>query len=378
MRMPSDEFIVTPWEVEGHVDYNKLIALFGTQPIDEVILTRFKRLTGSIPLMLRRQVFFSHRDLNWILDQYEAGEKFVLYTGRGPSGQTHLGHLMPWMFTKYLQDAFGAELYFQMTDDEKFLQKDELSAYATRGFSYDNCLDLIALGFDPKKTRIFLDTEYVRTLYPIALEVAKRVTFSAARAVFGFDASTNIGMVFFTSMQSAPAFLPTILAGRNVPVLIPCAIDQDPHFRITRDVAPKMGYYKPALVHSRFFPSLLGLDKMSASLPETSIFTTDTPEEARKKIANAFTGGRTTVKEQKELGGIPEVCAVYQYSFYLFEKDDRRALELRQECLQGARACGECKKELAAKVVHFLKRHQTARERARDQIEDFIIRDCSD
>jgi tryptophanyl-tRNA synthetase len=373
--MPS-EFVVTPWEVEGHVDYNKLMALFGTQPIDDAILARFKKLTGSIPLMLRRQVFFSHRDLNWILDRYEAGEKFVLYTGRGPSGHTHLGHLMPWIFTKYLQDAFGAELYFQMTDDEKFLQKGELSAKATRSFSYDNGLDLIALGFDPKKTRIFLDTEYARTLYPIALEVAKRVTFSAARAVFGFDASTNIGMVFFTSMQSAPAFLPTVFAGRNVPVLIPCAIDQDPHFRITRDVAPKMGYYKPALVHSRFFPSLLGLDKMSASLPETSIFTTDSPEEARMKIANAFTGGRTTVKEQKELGGVPDICAVYQYSFYLFEEDDQRALELRQECMRGARACGECKNELADKVVQFLKNHQAARERARDQIEDFIIRDC--
>ena len=373
--MPS-EFVVTPWEVEGHVDYNKLMALFGTQPIDDAILARFKKLTGSIPLMLRRQVFFSHRDLNWILDRYEAGEKFVLYTGRGPSGHTHLGHLMPWIFTKYLQDAFGAELYFQMTDDEKFLQKDELSAKATRSFSYDNGLDLIALGFDPKKTRIFLDTEYARTLYPIALEVAKRVTFSAARAVFGFDASTNIGMVFFTSMQSAPAFLPTVFAGRNVPVLIPCAIDQDPHFRITRDVAPKMGYYKPALVHSRFFPSLLGLDKMSASLPETSIFTTDSPEEARMKIANAFTGGRTTVKEQKELGGVPDICAVYQYLFYLFEEDDQRALELRQECVRGARACGECKNELADKVVQFLKNHQAARERARDQIEDFIIRDC--
>ncbi len=376
--MPSDEFIVTPWEVEGHVDYSKLMALFGTQPINDAILARFKKLAGSIPLMLRRQVFFSHRDLNWILDRYEAGEKFVLYTGRGPSGHTHLGHLMPWIFTKYLQDAFGAELYFQMTDDEKFLQKDELNANATRSFSYDNALDLIALGFDPKKTRIFLDTEYARTLYPIALEVAKRVTFSAARAVFGFDVSTNIGMVFFTSMQSAPAFLPTIFAGRNVPVLIPCAIDQDPHFRITRDVAPKMGYYKPALVHSRFFPSLLGLDKMSASLPETSIFTTDSPEEARIKIANAFTGGRTTVQEQKELGGVPDICAVYQYSFYLFEKDDQRALELRQECLRGARACGECKNELADKVVRFLKNHQAAREQARDRIEDFIIRDCQE
>jgi tryptophanyl-tRNA synthetase len=376
--MPSDEFLVTPWEVEGNVDYNKLTALFGTQPIDDAILARFKRLTGSIPPMLRRQVFFSHRDLNWILDRYEAGEKFVLYTGRGPSGHTHLGHLMPWIFTKYLQDAFDADLYFQMTDDEKFLQKDELSASATRGFSYDNALDLIALGFDPEKTRIFLDTEYARTLYPIALEVAKRVTFSAARAVFGFDSSTNIGMVFFTSMQSAPAFLPAILSGRNVPVLIPCAIDQDPHFRITRDVAPKMGYYKPALIHSRFFPSLLGLDKMSASIPETSIFTTDSPELARTKIANAFTGGRTTVQEQSDRGGVPDICAVYQYSFYLFEQDDKRAVELREECLRGARACGECKNELADKVVQFLKHHQAAREQARDRIEDFIIRDCQE
>jgi len=376
--MPSDNFTVTPWEVEGHVDYNKLITLFGTQPIDNAILRRFKKLTGSVPLMLRRGIFFSQRDLGWILDRYEAGEKFALYTGRGPSGQTHLGHLMPWIFTKYLQDAFDADLYFQMTDDEKFLQKDALSASDTRDFSYDNALDLIALGFDPKKTRIFLDTEYAHILYPIALEVAKRVTFSAARAVFGFDASANIGMIFFTSMQSAPAFLPSIFAGRNVPVLIPCAIDQDPHFRITRDVAPKIGYYKPALIHSRFFPSLLGLDKMSASLPETSIFTTDSPGEARAKITNAFTGGRATVLEQKESGGIPDICTVYQYSFYLFEQNDRRARELREECLAGERVCGTCKRELADKVVSFLEHHQAEREKARDRIEDFIVRDCQE
>lgn len=374
--MPSEEFIVTPWEVEGHVDYGKLIKLFGTQPIDDHILGRFKKLTGSIPLMLRRKIFFSQRDLNWILDCYEAGQKFVLYTGRGPSGHTHLGHLMPWAFTKYLQDAFGADLYFQLTDDEKFLQKDPLSMHATQTFSYDNALDLIALGFNPKKTRIFLDTEYIHTLYPIALEVAKRVTFSAARAVFGFDTSINIGMISFTSMQSAPAFLPSIEAGRNVPVLIPCAIDQDPHFRITRDVAPKMGYYKPALIHSRFFPSLLGQDKMSASLPETSIFTTDSPDEARKKISNAFTGGRATVREQRALGGIPDVCTVYQYMFYLFEQDDRQASELRQECLAGERACGICKKELADKVVAFLEDHQSKREQAKDRLEDFMVRDC--
>ncbi len=174
--MTEEEFIVTPWEVEGHVDYNKLMTLFGTEPINGQLLKRFERLTGSIHPMLRRSVFFSHRDLNWLLDKYEAGEKFALYTGRGPSGHTHLGHLMPWIFTRYLQDVFDVNLYFQMTDDEKFLQKDALSLNETRYFSYDNALDVIALGVDPKKTTIFLNTEYAKTLYPLALEVAKRVT----------------------------------------------------------------------------------------------------------------------------------------------------------------------------------------------------------
>jgi tryptophanyl-tRNA synthetase len=114
---------------------------------------------------------------------------------------------------------------------------------------------------------------------------------------------------------------------------------------------------------------------MSASIPETSIFTTDTPKEVKEKIANAFTGGQTTVQEQKLLGGAPDICAVYQYSFYLFEEDDTRARELRQECLRGERICGLCKQELADKVVAFLEHHQAERERAKNRIEDFIIRD---
>ena len=279
----NQDFTVTPWDVSGKIDYKKLIEEFGTEPIDEDILGRWKRITGDVPFALRRKIFFSHRDLKWVLDRYEAGEKFVLYTGRGPSGHTHLGHLMPWMFTKYLQDAFDAPLYFQMTDDEKFMYKPELAQKDAMSFAYENALDVIALGFDPKKTRIFTDYEYSKTLYRIATEVAKKITFSTAKAVFGFDNSTNIGMIFFTAMQSAPAFLPSVEAGKNIPVLIPQAIDQDPHFRVTRDVAPKLGYYKPAAIHCTFLPGLGGSDKMSASKPEMTIYTTDDPKIAKEE-----------------------------------------------------------------------------------------------
>lgn len=373
----NEEFKVTPWEVTGKVDYAKLIQEFGTEPFDDELLQRWKRVTGSMPTALRRKIFFSHRDLKWLLDKYELGEKFVLYTGRGPSGHTHIGHLMPWMFTKYLQDTFDAPLYFQMTDDEKYLSKDELSLKDAMSFSYENALDVIALGFDPKKTFIFSDLEYDKTLYRIAVEVAKRITFSTAKAVFGFDNSTNIGLIFFTSMQSAPAFLPSVQAGRNIPVLIPQAIDQDPHFRVTRDIAPKLGFYKPAAIHCSFLPSLAGSDKMSASRPETTIYTTDDPKVARKKVLGAFTGGRVSVEEQKKMGGVPNVCSIFQYYYYLFEEEDARLNEREQKCVRGEIMCGECKQDLADRIVKFLEKHQERREKARDKVLDYAVSDYS-
>ena len=117
----TGEYVVTPWEVKGDVNYDKLIQEFGTYPITDQIMNKIEKYTKNLHPLIKRKIFFSHRDLDWILKKYELGEKFFLYTGRGPSGQTHLGHLVPWMFTKYLQDTFNVDLYFQITDDKKFL-----------------------------------------------------------------------------------------------------------------------------------------------------------------------------------------------------------------------------------------------------------------
>lgn len=60
---------------------------------------------------------------------------------------------------------------------------------------------------------------------------------------------------------------------------------QDPYFRMTRDVAPRIGYPKPALLHSTFFPALQGAQtKMSASDANSSIFLTDTPKQIKNKV----------------------------------------------------------------------------------------------
>ena len=167
------KYEITPWKVEGEVDYAKLIKDFGTEPIDDVFLDRLKKHVGRMHYMLRRKIFFSHRDMDFALDKHEKGEKFYLYTGRGPSGQTHLGHLVPWMFTKWLQEKFGSDLWFQMTDDEKFMFNDKLTIEDTNALAYENALDVIAIGFKKGKTFIFSDVDFAKTLYRQAIRVAK-------------------------------------------------------------------------------------------------------------------------------------------------------------------------------------------------------------
>ncbi len=365
---------VTPWEVSGHIDYDRLVKEFGTKHLTPKILKRVEKY-APLHLFLRRKLFFSHRDFDWILDKYESGEKFALYTGRGPSGHTHLGHLMPWIFTKWLQDTFDCELYFQLTDDEKFL-RDDLSLDETHNYAKENALDVIAIGFDPSKTKIFSDLNSAKTLYKTALKVAKLTTFSTAKAVFGFDNSTNIGMAFFPAIQAAPCFLPSEIKKKKVPVLIPAAIDQDPYWRISRDVADRLGYYKPAQIHCMFLPGLEGPDsKMSASRPDSAIFTNDTPEAARRKIMKAFSGGARNLEEHKKHGGNPDVDTACQYLYYLFEEDDGKIKEIFDSYRKGSMTSGEVKKLLANKVVAFLKEHKSRREKARKNIEHFMVED---
>lgn len=377
-KNPQNNVIVTPWEVkgEGEIDYAKLIKNFGTSKIDDALLERIKKHTGELHYFLRRGIFFSHRDLNWILDEYKKGNKFFLYTGRGPSGKIHLGHMVPWIFTKWLQEKFDVELYFQMSDDEKFLFKENLTLEQANKLGYDNALDIIALGFDPKKTFIFSNIDYAKVLYPQALKVAKKITFSTTKAVFGFKEDNNIGQIFYTSMQAVPCFLPSILKKKNTPCLIPMAIDQDPHFRVARDVLPKLGYFKPAAIHSKFLPSLEGVNaKMSSSSDQNIIYTTDSPEEVKRKIQKyAFSGGKDTVQEHKKKGGDPEIDVSFHYLLY-FEEDPERLQQIYQDYKSGRMLTSELKEILIEKLNKFLAGHQEKRAKATKVLDKFILKD---
>ena len=366
-----EEFKVTPWEVSGAIDYDKLIKQFGTSRIDQPLRERLIRACGGDKPhhMLRRDFFFSHRDLNLILDDYEKGKGFFLYTGRGPSRGMHIGHLVPLIFTKWLQENFNANLYIEITDDEKFLFRREYEWEDVQKNAHDNILDIIALGFDPERTFIFKDSEYVKNAYPLLMKTARRITGSTAKAVFGFDDSTNIGMQFYPAYQVVPTFF------EKKRCLIPAAIDQDPYWRIQRDIAEGLGYHKTAAIHSKFLPPLQGTGgKMSSSAgQETAILLTDDEKTVKNKINKyAFSGGQATVEEHRRLGGNPEVDVPYQWLSILFEEDDSRLKKVHDDYRAGKLLTGEMKMLLIEKVNAFLKEHREARKRAERDYQKFM------
>lgn len=340
---------------------------FGSSKIDDELLARFEKITGKKPHhFLRRGIFFSHRDMHTILNLYEQGKYFYLYTGRGPSTDAmHLGHLIPFMFCKWLQDVFDVPLVIQLTDDEKAIWKNIKVEDAIK-LAYANARDIIACGFNPEKTFIFSNLEHIGSnsnFYQNMIRIQRCVTFNQVKGIFGFGDSDPIAKIAFPPTQAAPAIsssFPFIFKDAKPYCLIPCAIDQDPYFRMTRDVAPRLGYPKPALLHATFFPALQGSKtKMSASDNSTAIFLTDTAKQIKNKInKHAFSGGQATVEEHRQLGGNCEVDISYQWLRFFMEDDER--LEQIRKVSPALRSSGFSRSLVMIRIdlVYFLGLYQ--------------------
>jgi len=357
---------VTPWDVEGVVDYDKLIKQFGVKYITDEQKKYLKELAKKKGLkehiFIKRNLFFAQMDLDKVIDSHKKGEPIFLYTGRAPGGSMHIGHLIPFMFTKYLQDLFDCNLYIQIPDDEKFLFKKDLNQKKINEMVKSDLDDISAIGFNPDKTFIFKNTKFIQKMYPLILETSKRITFSQARNTFGFEGNSNIGQIFYPSLQIVPTFFEKGFC------LIPCAIDQNPYFLLQRDFAEKLGYKKNCTILSKFLTSLTGPEgKMSASNSDKAILLTDEPSQVKKKINKyAFSGGKPTLEEHRKEGGNCDIDVSFQWLYNLFESDDNKIEEIRKEYSSGNMLSGEIKKLLIEKINYLLTLHREAKDEAKD------------
>jgi tryptophanyl-tRNA synthetase len=351
----SETFTVTPYTVDGEVDYEKLLDRFGADRLTDEQIRRFP----DHP-MIRRRVYYAGRDIDRYLEAAEAGHTHSLVTGVGPSGPMHLGHVLVFYLVKRLQRATDAYVYIPLSDDEKYYTKDmtfeEISA-ATRS----NLRDLLAVGFDPNRTRIVVDRLDADVLYPHAARAAEDITQSTVEAVYGDP--PNVGFSFYPAMQATHLLLPQLIHGRH-PTLVPVAVDQDPHVRVCRDIAGKERYdlSKPGALLGKFLPALDGPGKMSSSSDAPAIELTDEQDTVHEKILqHAYSGGRVDVDDHRKHGGDPSVDVAYQYLHSFFDPDDERVQRLAREYRSGELLSGELKTMAADAIGEFLAEHQDRR-----------------
>jgi tryptophanyl-tRNA synthetase len=243
----------------------------------------------------------------------------------------------------------------------------DLESYAARGMSFEKGREIavdeyltnwIALGLDLEKdnVNVYLQSQN-KSLLDLAFKASSKTNFNQLKAIYGFTQSTNIAHVQAPLMQVADILLPQIEEfGGPKKVVVPVGVDQDPHIRLTRDIAHRLneelGFLQPASTYHRFLTGLTG-DKMSSSKPNTAIYLNEEPEVAAKKVKTAKTGGRESLKEQEELGGEVDKCVIYEMLVYHLIDDDKELEKIRGECLEGKLRCGDCKARTAELMQRY-------------------------
>lgn len=337
-------------------------------------LDRFIQYHPNPSRLMKMGVTFAHKDLESIAEAMASSEPWAVVSGLNPSGPLHLGHKQIFDELLWFQEQ-GAEVYIPITNDESYVVDKTKSLAESRKIAYELVIpSIIAMGFRPEKTHIFVDSDYL-DIYNIAMDLSKHISLSRVFGVFGFgkdEEGENPGTFFYRGgVQLAQILLPQYEEfGGSKPTLVPVGIDQNPYIQLARDVARKKEFIPPATIFTKFAHGLDGKGKMSSSRPDSAIFLTDDLKTAEKKLKTAYTGGSVIASFQRKYGGIPEICPVYTTRTYHFESDNRVA----EKCSSGETICGECKKEGINQVLEYLNNHQKKLAEARMRIEEYILK----
>ena len=357
----AGERIIDPYSAELPEDYQSIIKDFGLEPFSMEMFPQPNRA-------MRRKVVFAGRDMGRIAEAIKLKKPFYVLSGIMPTNaRIHLGTKLVIENIKYFQEHGG----------HAFVLIADLEAAAARGVTLEEAKEralsfhvpaYLALGLDPAKTTFYFQSENKDVVH-LAYEFAQKVTLNEFRAIYG---SADPARIFSALTQVGDILYPQLTL--KMPGIIPVGIDQDPHIRLARDVVArtkaKRGFIPPSSIYHEFTQALDGSIKMSKSKPESCIELPEDIASVTKKLKNAKTGGRTTVEEQRKLGGEADKCVVYSlYKQHLMENDD----DLKQrykDCVTGQIMCGECKQDCVRRMTSFMDDFAKKTEAAKGRVKD--------
>lgn len=290
-------------------------------------------------------------------------KKIRIVSGMRPTGPLHLGHLHGVLNTwKKLQEEYEC---FYFIADWHALTTEYEDPSRIRDYTKELLLDWLAVGLDPDKATIFLQSEVKEhaELY-LLLGMITPVSWLERNPTYK-DMLQNLngknlamyGFLGYPVLQSADIL---IYRAHKVPV----GLDQVPHLELTREIARRFNY----LYGNNFFPEpeallsenakVLGIDgrKMSKSY-HNAIFLKDPPEEIRKKVLAYVTD---TLRPKKSDPGDPENrCVAFNLIKLYYNEEEKKTII--EDCKKAILGCVECKKRLADRILRSLEPIQTIR-----------------
>ena len=284
----------------------------------------------------------------------------TILTGLRPTGNLHLGHYFG-AGQNYVKLQNDYDFYLEIADVQA-LTDNFNNPEKVRKNVYEITKDLLAIGMDPDKAHIFIQskipeiaelTVYYSNLVTVArLERNPTVKTEIAqkKELFGNDGeSITYGFLGYPVSQAADI---TAFDGEKIPV----GDDQLPLIEQCREIVRKFNSIygetlkEPEQVLSNVtrVKGLDGNDKMGKSLGN-AIYLVDDEETISKKVMGAVTDPN---KIKKDDPADPDVCMVYYY--HKLVNNDDNVKKICSECKNGSRGCVQCKRELIAAMNEFL------------------------
>jgi len=278
-----------------------------------------------------------------------------ILTGDRPTGKLHIGHYFGSLKERVaLQDEYDT---FIIIADIQALTDNFNDPEKVRKNVYEVVRDNLAVGIDPKKSTIFIQsmipeiaelTIFFSNLVTIArLQRNPTVKEEIVQKKDLFKDSVTFGFLGYPVSQAAD-----ITAFQAD--LVPVGEDQLPQIEQTREIVKKFNkIYGKTLKEPNAkigtFPRVKGLDgnKMGKSL-NNAIYLSDSPKIVEKKIMSAITDPEKVRLNDK---GHPDICNIFHYHEMITPS---LLKQISQECKAGDRGCVQCKKELIQTINSFL------------------------
>ncbi|MFC7081881.1 tryptophan--tRNA ligase [Halorussus caseinilyticus] len=238
----GDDVALDPWGSATVSDYRKLFEEFGIEEFDEVL--------PEVPdphYLMRRGVIFGHRDYRRVADAMRDDEPFAALSGFMPTGDPHIGHKL----------VFDEIIWHQQQGGDAYALIADLEAHSARGMTWaeidqharDYLLSLLALGFDPEEGTLYRQSGD-RDVQDLAFELGSEANFSELENIYGFSGETSVSHMQSVVTQMADILYPQL--DEPKPTVIPVGPDQDPHVRLARDLAARMGYFGVTKAYASF------------------------------------------------------------------------------------------------------------------------------